>query len=65
VADEVGFNHHQFSKDFRGGGGDSMGFGLMREGGGMVQWLGFSWCTGGARCTTAVASRTGGGGTSN
>jgi hypothetical protein len=44
----VGFNPHRFLKDLRGGGGDSMGFGLMREGGGTVQWLGFSWCTGGA-----------------
>jgi hypothetical protein len=33
----------------------------MREGGGAVQQLGFSWCTGGARCTTAAADRTGSG----
>jgi hypothetical protein len=37
----------------------------MREGGGAVQWLGFSRCTGGARRTTAVADRMGGGGASN
>jgi hypothetical protein len=46
-------------------GGDSMGFGLIREGGGTVQWLGFSWCTGGARRTTAMAGRTSGGGASD
>jgi hypothetical protein len=46
-------------------GGDSMGFGLIREGGGTVQRLGFSWCTGGVRRTTAVAGRTGGGGASD
>jgi hypothetical protein len=37
----------------------------MREGGGAVQWLGFSWQTGGARRTTAVAGQTGGGGASD
>jgi hypothetical protein len=30
-----------------------------------VQWLGFSWRTGGARRTTAAAGRTGGGGASD
>jgi hypothetical protein len=37
----------------------------MREGGGAVQRLSFSWCTRGVRRTTAVAGRTGGGGASN
>jgi hypothetical protein len=61
----VGFNPHRFSKDLRGGVGDSTGFGLMREGGGMVQQFGFSWCTGGAQRTTAAAGRMGGGGASD
>jgi hypothetical protein len=61
----VGFNPHWFSKDLRGRGGDSTGFGFMRERGGTVQHLGFSWCTGGARSTMAVAGRTGGGGASD
>jgi hypothetical protein len=61
----VGFNPHRFLKDLRGGGGDSMGFGLMREGGGTVQQLGLSWCTRGARLTTAAAGQTGGGGASD
>jgi hypothetical protein len=64
-AGEVGFIPHRFSKDLRGGGGDLMGFGLMREGGGMVQRLGFSWCTGGAQRTTAATGRMGGGGASD
>jgi hypothetical protein len=37
----------------------------MREGGGAVQRLGFSWCTGGARRITAVTGRTGEGGASD
>jgi hypothetical protein len=37
----------------------------MREGGGAVQRLGFSWCTGGVRRRPAVAGRTGGGGASD
>jgi hypothetical protein len=41
------------------------GVGWMREGGGVVQWLGFSWCTVGARRTMTVAGRTKGGGASN
>jgi hypothetical protein len=61
----VGFNPQRFLKDLRGGEGDLMGFGLIREGGGTVQQLGFSWCTGGARRTTAVAGRTGGSGASD
>jgi hypothetical protein len=61
----VGFNPHQFSKDLRGGGGDSTGFGLMKEGGGTVQRLGFSWCTGGAQRTMATTGRTGGSGASD
>jgi hypothetical protein len=61
----VGFNPHRVSKDLRGGEGDSTGFGLMREGGGTVQWLGFSWCTGGARRTMAAVGRTGGSGASD
>jgi hypothetical protein len=35
----VGFNPCWFSKDLRGGGGDSMGFGLMREGRGTAHGL--------------------------
>jgi hypothetical protein len=42
-----------------------MGFGLMREGGGTVQRLGFSWCTRGVRCIVVAAGRTGGGGASD
>jgi hypothetical protein len=61
----VGFNPHLFSKDLRGGGGDSTGFGLMTEGGGMVQRLGVLWCTGGAWCTTVAAGQMGGGGASD
>jgi hypothetical protein len=61
----VGFNPHRFLKDLRGGGRDSTGFGLIREGGGTVQRLGFSWCTRGARHTTAATGRTGGGGASD
>jgi hypothetical protein len=61
----VGFNPHRFSKDLRGGGGDSMGFGFMTEGGETVQRLGFSWCTTGARRTMAAAGGTGGGGASD
>jgi hypothetical protein len=36
----------------------------MGEGGGLMHWLSFSWCTGGARHTMAVAGRTGSGGAS-
>jgi hypothetical protein len=61
----VGFNPHRFLNDLRGGGGDSTGFGLMREGGGTLQQLGFSWCTGGARRTTVATGRTGGGSASD
>jgi hypothetical protein len=35
----VGFNPRRFSKDLRGGGGDSTGFGLMREGRGTTHGL--------------------------
>jgi hypothetical protein len=52
-------------KVLKGGEGIRRGVGLMREGGGTVQWLGFSWCTRGARHTPAVAGRTGGGGASD
>jgi hypothetical protein len=35
----VGFNPHRFLKDLRGGGGDSTGFGLLREGRGTAHGL--------------------------
>jgi hypothetical protein len=35
----VGFNPRRFLKDLRGGGGDSTGFGLMREGRGTAHGL--------------------------
>jgi hypothetical protein len=59
-AGEVGFN----STSFKGVKRRGRVVGLMREGGGAVQRLVFSWCISGAQRRTMAAVRMGGGGAS-